>query len=233
MYLIILTIFGSVHIIILMNQAGLDNEQIPSTRERILRLLASSPHTVEELAKKTGVSKNAIRAQMATLGREGIVQVQGMSKGTRRPAALYGLSRGSDLYFSKAYPTVLSNLIQVLANKLSHQEFMAVMQQVGQYLAGSAARPSGSPQERIETALEFLKELGSFPQMDEEDGNVIITGHVCPIARAVAADARACTIVETLLRELTGLPVEEHCNHGGRPGCRFIVKMPRKKETVS
>ncbi len=196
-------------------------------------LLASGPHTVEELAKETEVSKNAVRAQMATLEREGIIQVQGTFKGTRRPAARYGLSSSSDLYFSKAYPTVLSNLLHILANKLSHEEFIALMQQLGRRLANSAARPSGSPRERVEAALQFLKKLGSLPQMDEEDGNVIISGHVCPIARAVAADARACVIVETLLRELTGLPVEERCNHAERPGCRFIIKIPQQKETVS
>ncbi len=216
-----------------MNQTDLDIEKIPNTRERILLLLASGPHTVEELAKKTGVSKNAVRAQMATLGREGIIQVQGMSKGTRRPAALYGLSRASDLYFSKAYPAVLSNLVHILADKLSDEEFRAVLQQVGRGLAGSSARSSGSPRERIEAALQFLRTLGSLAQMTEENGNVIITGHVCPIARAVAADPRACIIVETLLRELTGLPVEEHCDHGERPGCRFIIKMPGEIETIS
>lgn len=216
-----------------MNQVDLDIEQVPSTRERILMLLASGPRTIEELAEKTRVSKNAVRAQMAALGREGIIEVQGMFKGSRRPATLYGLSPGSDLYFSKAYPAVLSNLIHVLANKLSHEEFMAVMQQLGRRLAASTARPSGNPRERIQTALKFLRALGSLGQISEEDGNVIITGYVCPIARAVAADARACTAIETLLRELTGLPVEEHCNRGERQSCRFIVKMPREKEPVS
>ncbi len=216
-----------------MKQADLEIEQIPSTRERILTLLAGRPHTVDELAKKTSVSKNAVRAQMATLGREGIIEVQGMSKGIRRPATLYGLGPGADLYFSKAYPVVLFHLIHVLANKLSHKEFIAVMQELGQRLAGSTARPSGNPRERIQSALKFLKGLGSLVQMTEEDGNIVITGHVCPIARAVAADARTCTAVETLLRELTGLPLEEHCNRGEQQSCRFTVKMPGKKKTVS
>ncbi len=228
-----MTFLNLVYIIGMMERTDIDIGQVPSTRERILMLLASRPHTIEELAKKTQVSKNAIRAQMATLAREGIVEVQGMFKGTRRPATLYGLSPGSDLYFSKAYPAVLSNLIHVLAEKLPHEEFMAVMQQLGRRLAGLTTRPSGNPQERIQTALKFLRGLGSLVQMTEDDGNVVISGHVCPIARAVAADARTCTAVETLLRELIGLPVEEHCNHGELQSCRFIVKMPKKKETVS
>ena len=156
------------------------------------------------------MSKNAVRAQIGTLEREGIVEFQGMFKGARRPAAIYGLSPGSDLYFSKAYPAVLSHLILVLANKLPHEEFMAVMQELGQRLASSTARPSGGPHERVQAAIKFLRALGSLAQMTEEDGKIIITGCVCPIARAVAADARACTAVEALLRELTGLPVEEH-----------------------
>jgi predicted ArsR family transcriptional regulator len=124
-----------------MKEVDLETKQIPNTRERILRLLASGTHTVEELAKKTGVSRNAVRAQMATLGREGFIEVQGMFKGARRPAALYGLSPSSDLYFSKAYPPVLSHLIHILANKLSHEEFIAVMQELGQRLAGCLRHP--------------------------------------------------------------------------------------------
>jgi len=214
-----------------MNEVDLEIKQIPTTREKILRLLASRPHTVEELAKNVGVSKNAVRAQIATLEREGIIEAQGMFKGARRPATLYGFSPGSDLHFSKAYPAVLSHLIHVLANRLSHEEFIAVMQELGQRLAGSTTRPLGDPWEKIQAAFKFLKGLGSIGQMTEEDGNIIITGSVCPISRAVAADARACTAIETLLHELTGLPVEEHCNRGERQSCRFIVQMPRKKET--
>jgi len=213
-----------------MKQADLDNERVLSTRERILTLLASRPHTVEELAHKARVSKNGVRAQMATLEREGIIEVQGMFKGVRRPAALYGLSPGSDLYFSKAYPVVLSHLIHVLANKLSHEEFMAVLHELGRRLAGLTTHPSGDPRDRIQTAFKFLRGLGSLAQMTEEGGNVIITGSVCPISRAVAADARACTAIETLLHELTGLPVEEHCNRGERQSCRFIIKVPNKTE---
>ena len=209
----------------------LDIEQMSSTRERILMLLASRPHTIEELAKEISVTKNAVRAQIAFLAREGIVEIQGVFKSARRPGALYGLSPGSDLSFSRAYPVVLSHLIHVLANQLPQEAFMAVMQELGQRLAGSTPRPSGDPQERIRAALKFLKTLGSLGQMTQEDGKVIITSLVCPIARAVAVDARVCTAMETLLRELTGLPVEERCNRAEQQGCRFIIKVPRDNKS--
>ncbi len=215
----------------LMSQTGLEIDQTSSTRERILLLLASHPHTIDELAKETQVSKNAVRVQIATLTREGLIEVQGMLKGPRRPAAVFSLSPGSDLYFSKAYPAVLAHLIHVLAGKLSHEEFMAVMQELGKRLAGSAAGSGGNPRERIQAAFNFLKGLGPFGQMTEENGNVVITNPVCPISRAVAADARACTAIETLLRESTGLPVEEHCSRGKRQSCRFTIKVPREDKS--
>ena len=168
-----------------------------------------------------------MRAQIALLAREGMVEIQGTSKSARRPAALYGLSPGSDLYFSRAYPVVLSHLILTLANQLSQENFIKIMQELGQRLARSAPRPLEDPQERIRAALNFLKALGSPGEMTEEDGKIIITSFVCPIARAVAADPRVCTAMETLLRELTGLPVEKNCNTGERQSCRFIISAPR------
>lgn len=197
-----------------------------NTRDRILRLLLSRSHTIEQLAKGISITKNAVRAQIALLQREGIIEIQGVVKSARRPAVLYGLSPASDVYFSKAYPTVLSHLVLVLADKLRPEEFKTVMQQLGQRLASSAPRPQGNAQERIRTALKFLKSLGSQAEITEQPGKVTITSPVCPIARAVAADPRACFAVESLLRELTGLPVEEHCDRTERQSCQFIVKLP-------
>jgi len=207
-------------------------DKMSNTRERILTLLAVHPHTIDDLAREISVTKNAVRAQIALLEREGMIEVQGTSKSSRRPAALYGLSPHSDLHFSRAYPVVLSHLITALANQLSHENFIKIMQELGQRLARSGPRPSEDPQERIQGALNFLKSLGSPGQINEENGKTVITSFVCPIARAVAADPRVCTAMETLLGELTGLPVEEHCNRGERQSCRFIIYPPRNNKSA-
>src|SRR5512143_2694527 len=124
-----------------MNVTSWNTEKPAGTRDRIVRLLLKRQHTIEDLAKKIEVTENAVRAQIALLQREGIVEIQGEVKGTRRPAAVYGLRPGADVHFSKAYPVILSHLIHVLAKKLDQTEFRTVMRELGQRLARSAPRP--------------------------------------------------------------------------------------------
>jgi hypothetical protein len=35
--------------------------------------------------------------------------------------------------------------------------------------------------------------------------------------------------MEALLKDLTGLPVAERCNHGEHPSCRFEIKIPAQR----
>jgi predicted ArsR family transcriptional regulator len=114
----------------------------------------------------------------------------------------------------------------VLAQKMSQTEFRSVMRALGKRLAGSVPRPTGEPRERVRAGLKFLKMLGSTAEMTEEKGKIVITSFGCPIAEAVSADERSCIAMETLLKELTGLPVAERCEHGERPSCRFEIKIP-------
>ncbi len=207
---------------------NITSEKPAGTRDGIVRLLLKRQDTIESLAGKLGVTKNAVRAQIALLQREGIVDVQGEVKGTRRPAAVYGIRPGADIHFSKAYPVILSHLTHVLSQKLSQTEFKTVMRELGQRLARAVPKPSGAPRERIQEALTFLKVLGSAAEMTEENGKVVISSYGCPIAEAVAADARSCIAMEALLKDLTGLPVAERCDHGAHPSCRFEITVSKE-----
>lgn len=204
-------------------------EKPAGARDRIVRHLIKHQSTIESLATRLGVTKNAVRAQIALLQREGIVEIQGEVKGTRRPAAVYGIRPGADIHVSRAYPVILSHLTHVLAQKLSHTEFRTVMRELGRRLASSVPRPSGDPRERITATLTFLKMLGSVAEVTEERGKIIISSYGCPIAEAVTADVRSCIAMEALLQDLTGLPVTERCDHGEHPSCRFEIKIPAKK----
>ena len=205
------------------------SEKPAGTRDRIVRHLMKHQSTIESLATRLGVTENAVRAQIALLQRDGIVEIQGEVKGTRRPAAVYGIRPGAEIHFSRAYPIFLSQLTHDLAHKLSQKEFKTVMRELGQRLASSVPRPSGDPRDRIAGALKFLKMLGSVTEVTEGKGKIIISSYGCPIAEAVNADVRSCIAMEALLQDLTGLPVAERCDHGEHPSCRFEIKIPAKR----
>jgi predicted ArsR family transcriptional regulator len=200
-----------------------DDGRRSGTRERILRLLLSRGLTIESLSHEIGITRNAVRAQIALLRTEGVVEAQGEVKGTRRPSAIYRLLPGAEIELSRAYPVVVSRLVAVLARDLSPRSFDGVMRKMGRQLAEAAPRASGGPAERVRAGAAFFRTLGSMAEVSTEKGSFVIHADGCPISAAVEADDRACAAMASMLQELTALPVREACTHADRPRCRFVV----------
>jgi len=199
------------------------------TRGRIIQHLLLGKKTVEQLAKTLDVTKNAVRAQISLLMREGLVEAKGEMKGTRRPARVYGIRAGADVGSSKAYPVVLSQLVRVLADRMTSRQLESILKDVGRGMAAAVASPTGSGRERVAGALKVLRSLGSNAKVSDEGGKIVITGNGCPISRVVETDERSCAVMESFLAGLTGLPVVERCDHGERPNCRFEITVPPRK----
>jgi len=199
------------------------NAETHGTRDRIVGLLLGKPQTIEELAAQLDVTKNAVRAQIALLQRERIVEVQGSVKSGRRPAAVYGVRQGADVHGSRAYPVVLASLVRVLVEKMPQKEFRAVMRELGREMAAAAPRSSGSARQRVAGAVQYLRSLGSRMELVEEKGRIVVTSTNCPIGQLTAHDVHACMMMESLLGGLTGLTVAERCDHAGHPRCRFEI----------
>ncbi len=209
-----------------MKVASMTPEKVTDTRERIIRILRRGHRTVEGLAAELGITRNAVRSQINLLKGEGIVEPQGSMPSGRRPAAVYGISAGAGASFSKAYPVVLSQLVQVLADKLPDEQFSETIQELGVRLAGLAPRSSGTRKERLRNAVNFLESLGSMVDVTERKGKIIIKGYGCPITGAVEADGRLCIAMAAMIGKLVGLPATEKCNRDNQPGCCFEVKLP-------
>jgi predicted ArsR family transcriptional regulator len=203
-------------------------KKLHGTRNKIIQLLRKRHYLVEELAGELGVTKNAIRAQIALLQRDGIVESIGEIKGTRRPALTYGLSSDMDLFFSNAYPTVLAQLLVVLSKRMSQVKFKKIMKELGQELSRSKPSPTGSLRKRVESAVEFYEGLGAVMEVEEERGKLIIKGHGCPLAEVAKTNPSICIAVKSMLSELIGTPVQQRCDHGERPRCRFEVAKSRR-----
>jgi len=194
-----------------------------STRGRIVTLLRRASRTVDELATALDLTDNAVRAHLATLERDGIVQQHGTRRGSGKPALVYELAPGAEQLFPKAYGPVLQQLLEVLSERMSSDEVETLLGEVGRRIAARWNVPSGDLRMRLEAAVEVLNELGGMAELEVCNDHYCIRGYSCPLAAVVPGHPEVCHLTQTLLTELVGVTVKEHCDRNERLQCCFTV----------
>lgn len=199
-----------------------------STRGRVVALLRRGARTVEELAGELHLTDNAVRAQLATLERDGVVASAGIRReGTvGKPATLYAIAPASDTLFSAAYAPTLAALLAELGARLSPAELRTILRNAGRRLAPeSSARTFAG---RVTGAAALLAELGADADLVSTEEGFDIRSHGCPLSQAVNANPHTCRILEQLLAETTGGKAHEHCDRSSdRPKCAFAISEKR------
>ncbi len=198
------------------------------TTGRILELLRRGPMTVDELARAVGLTRTAVRAQLASLLRDDLVEQRGSRRGASKPSHIYGITSQAELLFSRAYIPILTQLLHVLAHRLPPAQFDRVMHEVGGRLMEGRAVPRGQLRDRVAGASALLNELGGLSEVEEEDGGYLIRSHGCPLAAATANHPEVCNALESLLSEFVGSQVTKCCDRYDRANCCFEI--PRTPE---
>ena len=200
---------------------------LSSTRGQIVRLLRRAKQSVNDLAAALGLTDNAVRANLAKLQRDGLVQQAGNRPAVRKPEAVYDITPTAEQLFAKAYAPVLATLFGVMESRLDEAEVDAQLREVGRRLAAPhlpelRALPL---EQRAGQTLRILEELGGMAELEQrEDGRLYVRGFGCPLSAVVAAHPKLCLVAEVLVSELLGQPVSEECDRAARPKCRFAVQ---------
>jgi predicted ArsR family transcriptional regulator len=199
---------------------------LQSTRGQILELLKTKERTVNELAATLRLTDNAIRAHLIGLERDGLVSQAGVQPGFRKPHATYALTSDAEQIFPKAYGSILSLFLTVFSEKLTPRELRVAMRAIGRKVADRyrLTFEGKNRKQRLDIALNVLKELGGSASLQESEGGLFIRGRDCPLAAATARHPQACQIAESLLTEIIGAPVKEHCVHDPAPSCCFKIR---------
>jgi predicted ArsR family transcriptional regulator len=199
-----------------------DKRFFASTRGRIVALLRATSRTVDELADALGLTDNAVRAHLATLERDGLVEPTGRRRGVSKPAVAYDLTAQAEQLFPKAYEPVLRELVAVVGERLGPGAAESLLRETGRRLA-AGHRVDGPLRVRLENAVAVFGELGGTAAVEEQDGRLFLRGRSCPLAGTVAGHSEVCRLGETLIAELIGTPVRTCCEVGDRPRCCFEV----------
>ncbi len=194
-----------------------------STRGRILTLLRRSSRTVDELAQALDLTHTAVRAHLAALERDGLVQQRSERRGSGKPSSVYDLAPAAEDLFPKSYGQLLDQLLEVLHGRMTPEEVETLLREVGRRMAAPWKIPPGELRVRLEAAVQVLNELGGLMERETGGETVGIRGYRCPFAAVVPEHPEVCRLAEALLSELVGMPVQEQCARTGPVPCRFVV----------
>jgi predicted ArsR family transcriptional regulator len=196
-----------------------------ATRGRLIALIRRGIRTVEELAADLGVTDNAVRAQLQTLEKAGVIRAAGTRQGSGagKPATVYEIAPDAEQSLSSAYPPVLAALLESLAERLPATDVDDILRDAGKRLAQTNAAGRRSLDTRVRAAAALLTSLGAEIDVERTPNGFELRGYACPLAAAVRAEPRACHVIEELVSALVGAPVRECCDRSGSPRCRFEV----------
>jgi predicted ArsR family transcriptional regulator len=179
---------------------------------------------VEEMASALGVTDNAIRAQLTSMERDGLVRQHGLRRGAGKPSYSYALTPEFEPALSRAYIPFLVRVLRQMAGRMSEEQLTGFLREVGRQWAADLPQPSGDERSRFTAASALLNEVGGVTEVEEHEGRLMIRGYSCPLAVLVQENPRTCVAIETLLSELLGRPIRECCERDGeRARCCFEI----------
>lgn len=210
-----------------MRKTRLDSRFFESTRGKIVTHLRAGSKTVNELADMLGLTDNAVRANLFTLERDGLVSQSGLIKGFRKPHFAYSLTAEARMLFPKAYDSLFNALVAELKNKLGPSAIVETLRSLGRRFGMRDRRSADETfEERLNESLSALEELGGAATVERKDDKVVIRGEACPFADVVTEHPEVCQMAEAMVEEIVGRPVTEICDRSGAPKCCFEIVAP-------
>jgi predicted ArsR family transcriptional regulator len=205
-----------------------------ATRMRLLGLLRRSQQSINDLAAALGITDNAVRTHIAAMQRDGMVRSAGVERATGgKPAQLYEITPEAEELYPKAYGFVLGELLRLLEEKEGREEVRALLREVGKRAAGSHGALEKDEEARVRAAAGLLRGLGGDVEVERTGSGWRIRGFGCPLSAVVTGHEEVCLLVESLVGEVSALPVTECCHRGERPQCAFQLESPAPRADIT
>jgi len=194
-----------------------------STKSQILALLRHGPLTVQEMAVRLGVTRNAVIVALQDLEAKGLIRRGGAERTGRagKPAFHYEIIAESFERISPAYQAISPHLLKagVQDGDAAAKRFLT---SVGRSMHSElTAHLKITGRAGLENTLNFLSSQGAKIEIVPDGRDRIVVSHSCPIGVLVRTDRRICSAIATLLSEATGLEVRDECIYEEKLTCRF------------
>lgn len=203
-----------------------------TTRQQILRELKfRAGASLGELAETFGVTREAVRQQLAQLEEQGLVRSEARTSGGRgRPTHFYALTAAGEEQFPKFYDALTLTLIGALDERYGGEGLRTVLAAVtDRQVAAWQPRLDGKTlHERMDALRGVYFDADPFTEVREDEEGAMLIEHNCPYLAAAKDEPRLCSVTVSTLKRLLGVEVErtERFQQGdGR--CVFRIRRDR------
>lgn len=196
------------------------------TKGRILPLLRGPGKTVGELADTLGLTGNAVRAHLAALERDGLLETREVRRGPAKPSLLYSLTPAGESLFPKAHGLLLGAMLETLRSRLDPAERERFLDEVARRLPAEGAPPGSPLPVRLAAAAAAFRGLGGVPEIEKTSTGYALFCRDCPLGDVSSHHDEPCGIAGAVLGGVLGEPLETRCQRGTRSRCRFELVLP-------
>ncbi|HSU05650.1 MAG TPA: HTH domain-containing protein [Acetobacteraceae bacterium] len=187
--------------------------------------------SVDALAQRLGITRNAVRQHLAALGNDGLVSPGGMRASGGRPEQLYLLTDKGRELFPRGYSWFAALLMKLVRKEHGREGLRERLGRLGAEVAAELRQrhPEGLElNEAVDRLAALMAELGyeAAPQPGAENPPTIEASN-CIFHQLAMQDPDICAFDLALLSGFTGATVEhQECMARGGAVCRFGFKRP-------
>lgn len=186
-------------------------------------LRSEDPLSVQALAARLGISRNAAHQQVTALERAGLIERDSAIRTAGRPSQGYRLSPAGNATFPRQYALIARQLLEELSHHLGPEELRAALQRIGASLANSLPQDGA-----VESVAGLMRELGYESSTIDGVEGAEIEARNCVFHDLAMADPNICEVDLAFLRAMTGRSVEHRrCMARGERSCRFAFGAPK------
>jgi predicted ArsR family transcriptional regulator len=198
-----------------------------STRGKILAALRGGRGTAFELARRFGISPNAVRQQLLILERDGLVSGHPVRRGKTKPTLEYVLTPKAEEYFPQHYDRMLNAVLREIRASGGEPAVRAIFDAIAKRSASKlkAKVESLGTDQRVEVLATMLRDRGVAVDYDLVDGSYVLHEHNCPYAKTVAENPELCSVIHQVIEEvLPGKTRQVESLATGGAECRFEIR---------
>lgn len=192
-------------------------------RERLMHLLLrmESAMSVQQLAGRLGISRNAAHQHVVALERDGLIARAEIVPTKGRPSQGYRLSEAGKAHFPRQYALLSRELVEELTERLGPVALKESMAAIGARLAERISDGRLFSLAEIDTVM---RELGYESRQSGSDAlEQEIVAHNCVFHDVALREHSVCALDLALLGKLSGRAVEhKRCMARGDASCRFV-----------